>query len=260
MANISEAYGDFWITGDWNREEVRSLLYVLRSLDGCNYYTHIPDLDDYDGAYKTQENSIEAIDAFENVVSRLLDGHRIAFQGCGRWSMIGNMESLWYWSSGSHATSSISGYVKADEYEKRRVDLIASMTSKNLTLDWSFKDAEGGCGFIYEELGHHKPDDKGDELIYVSDHTEYYDYNLMNYCDVMYDGDEEFLGEAAWDIAQELGLDPQLWVDNICKIIKQHPTWYNLIPYGSYDYLEDIPEELGEVIMSAVNKEVVYAN
>lgn len=259
MANNSEAYGDFWITGDWNREEVRSLLYVLRSLDGCNYYTHIPDLDDYVGANKLQENSIEAIDAFENVVSRLLDGHRIAFQGCGRWSMINNMESLWYWSSGSHATSNISGYVKADEYEKRRVDLIASMTSKDLTLDWSFKDAEGGCGFIYDERGHHKPDDKG-ELVYYSDHTEYYDYNLMNYCDVMYDGDEEFLGEAAWDIAEELGLDPRLWVDNVCKIIKQHPTWYNLIPYGSYDYLEDIPEELGKAIMSVVNKEVVYAN
>lgn len=261
MANNSEAFGDFWITGDWNREEVRSLLYVLRTLDGCNYYTSIPDLDDYDGAYKIQEDFTKAIDAFENVVSRLLDGHRIAFQGCGRWSMVTNMESLWYWSSGSHAISNISGYVKADEYEKRRVDLIASMTSKKLTLAWSFKDAEGGCGFIYDELGHHEPDDNGQgELVYRSDHTQYHDYNLMNYCDVMYEGDKEILGEAAWNIAEELGLNPSLWTDKICKVIEQHPTWYNLMPYGSYEYLEEIPEELGEAIMTAVSKEVVYAD
>jgi len=254
MANNSDARGIVKLgEGNWTFEDAYNLVYVLMSQDNGNYFIHFPILE---YACSIKEDGSSALKAVELMARSLLQGDEVSFYGSGRWSMQNNLESLHNWSSGAFAKEQVNHLLTGEQYDLCREALINSMKNNNLTFEWDFLDYEPGVSFLYKQLGyHHVNDALVLEYIYSQNDTEYFEPNLKNYCEIFCDGDEEALGNAAWEIAKELQLDQQIWVDPICELIKKHSTWYDLGEGGWYEGdLNAIPEQLGKDVMRLVNE------
>ena len=252
MANISDAFGTVSIDGDWSKQDVEDLVYLLIS------QTY--------GEYSIYSSELETSRTFNKLVKRLLEGEEMNFSGTGRWAFECNLESLHRWSEideqfwkGCMSSFSSKKKISFRTYMKRRKRLIASMKAKRLMIKWVYKDFESGVGYMLETSGIHTVNDK-DELVFSVLETTYFEYNLKTYCEEFIDDDDR-LSQTVFDTAKHLKLDTQSdsVMTTIAEVIKAHPTWYDLGIYDS-DYFEDdgmFPAQLGKDVMKAIIGEKV---
>lgn len=242
MANISDVYGHMSIDGNWDSTDITNLLYVLMTQDGNNYFTHFSELD------------VNNKKGFDDAHKALSNGEELSFYGSGRWTFQTNLEQLHNWSGEDSYRDELKELMTSSEYFKRRKQLLNAMKKKELSLEWNWREYEPGISFICEQTGRHFINDE-DKLKYDVSESTCYDTSLKNYVEIFMEGDDEPLGNAAWDIAKELKLDPHKWIDPICDLIKKHPTWYDLTEGAWYEGdLEAVPEQLGKDVMRLVNE------
>jgi len=243
MANISDVYGDMSINGNWDSTDITNLLYVLMTQDGHNYFTHFNELD------------VNNKKGFDDAHKALSNGEELSFYGCGRWTFQTNLERLHDWSGEDSYTDELKELMTSSEYFKRRKQLLTAMKKKDLSIEWDWCEYEPGCAFICVQTGRHFINDE-DKLKYDVSESTCYDPTLKNYVEIFMEGADECLEHAIEFISQELGLDIQVWYSKIKSLIKQHPTWYDLVEGFWYfdDQLDSIPEQLGKDVMQLVNE------
>jgi hypothetical protein len=157
MANISSAYGNMSLTGDWKRGQIDTLNKIA------------------DKVWRSWGYNIDVSDEFGADTERLSS----AFLGNGRWAFELNLEYLGAWTENGVAD----GYPELLPAYKT---LLADMEANGLSIDVSFSDEEGGCEVLYKQEGVLKACDGS--LVYEKNFTEQFEYNWRNVIDVAEEG------------------------------------------------------------------------
>jgi hypothetical protein len=230
MANISDARGTIVLEGEWTKEQIKDILYVLYSQDT-----------DYDYTLGIQPANIkEHIDALYNDTG-------LNFYGAGRWSFTNNLEMFNEWTnlSEEHYKSTLLHRINVDydDYMNARKRAMQAMVRNKLGVSFYYADIETGVDMAYKidvTIGaqyYYNTVDKTDSIDFVT-HVgteEVYECNMRFMCeevmlqdDRLYDYVQEYM-----NVHKIKDLDLNLIIYNI----KKHPEWLGISVYS--DVLED---------------------
>jgi hypothetical protein len=171
MANISSAYGNMTLAGDWKRDQINALNEIAAKVWNRWHYD---------------------IDVFDEFSEKQLSS---AFSGNGRWVFEYNLECVGRWTEDS---------VKDEHPELLPAykTLLADMEERGLAISLSFSDEEGGCCVLYKQEGVIRASDGS--LVYEKGLTEHFKYNWRNVIDIA--SEEDSFDELVAALAEEAGM------------------------------------------------------
>lgn len=239
MANISEAAGTFNLIGDWSKEDIRALSFMLYRHNFFNYNTYTRD-------------------CVQEVYEDLLEEKTISFSGSGRWSYYINLERLYDWAllsdneewkSLDADKGELAGEENFSAYNELFQKLLVSMHEKKLELSIEYADYEGGCDFLVKVNAtlvsvFNLSTSKYELEIHAG--NEDYEANLKNY-ELVFDTD---MTDTLRDVAQSCvefikgeTFKPED-VDAVFNMIEKHENYYGLTVYPWFEEAEELPEKL----------------
>jgi hypothetical protein len=174
MANISSASGDMTLKGAWTPAAISNLNKIASGVWAKWYYD-------------IQLDTFEAEDTSGELTA--------VFSGNGRWTFDSNLEALDRWT-----TDDLKDNLGLSESYR---DLVSEMHNRDLNIEVSFSDEEGGCMVLYRQDGILSSD--GERLSYTVTSEEHFNYNWKNYIEVT--GDEDVLYELVQNLCRHLEVD-----------------------------------------------------
>ena len=132
MANISEASGHIYLKGQWTKEQVTNILYVLYSQSTG-----------YDYSMDFDSNTID-----QHIIDLIKD-NGLHFFASGRWVFSYNLERFHNWTDmneGNYKNSRAhTEGLPFNEYEDIRRKIMMDMVRNKLSLEFVYADLEPGC-------------------------------------------------------------------------------------------------------------------
>ena len=252
MANISEARGSFMLDGEWTREQIKNILYVLYSQDTS-----------YDYSMRIDN------DTLTRHIDTLIKGQLLNFSGTGRWSFTSNLESFHDWTDLSEEhykyTYLYDLGVSYDEYVQRRKSIMLDMVKHKLSLNLFYADIETGCDMAYTidvviaAEYYYDTVEKSSLVQFVTKtgQEEAYDCNMKFLCDHIYQ-DTEPLDNFIYELVNFKGIKfrnestKDMILDTVIRQITKHDDWMNIPAYP--DVTQPAFTEIVDMIESEIKK------
>jgi hypothetical protein len=228
MANISDARGTIVLDGDWTKEQIKDILYVLYSQDtGYDYTLRIEPA-------KIQDH-----------IDNLYNGTGLSFNGSGRWSFTNNLESFNSWTDllENHYKSTLLYTMGVDynEYIHIRKRVMQAMVRHKLGVSFYYADIETGVDMAYKIdviIGaqySYNTVDKTDSIDFVT-HVgteESYECNMRFMCEEILNEDDA-LYEFLYALTKKKGIK-NVDINKVARIIKKDEEWMNIPVYPDVD-------------------------
>jgi hypothetical protein len=228
MANISDARGTIVLDGDWTKEQIKDILYVLYSQD-----TH------YDYTLRIEPAKIQ------DHIDNLYNGTGLSFNGSGRWSFTNNLESFNGWTDllENHYKSTLLHTMGVDynDYIHIRKRVMQAMVRHKLSVSFYYADIETGMDMAYKidvsirAQYSYNTVDKTDSIDFVT-HVgteEGYECNMRFMCEEILNEDDalyEFLDA----LIKKKGIK-NVDIIKLGRIIKKDEEWMHIPAYPDVD-------------------------